>query len=181
MLVRKMGITIVMYKRYVDDVDCLEKRVKKTMKYNPDEKQMIDTDPSNEDMMDDDEMMTLLRDIANSVTDMIKWEHDTADRHTDGQLLVLDIKLHLDHEDRDNMVKFKFYQKESSNKALVSAASSMPKGMMFSTLVEECCRRLRNTSPSIRQVEKPALMQDFNAWMMKSIHMYPLKGTQNLL
>ena len=115
-------------------------------------------------------MMILMTDIANSVIDMIKWEHDSVEQHDNGRLPVLDLLLHIDPEDRANPVKHRFYQKDIANKTVVQAESSMPTRMKFSTLVEDLCRRLRNTSPSLLEAEKAALVRKFDARMIKVNH-----------
>ena len=102
---------------------------------------MIDTETDKEsEMKSDEEMMILLKMIANSVTKMIKGEEDFPSRHQDGQLPMLDLKIHVDRTDRDEPIKFRFYQKPVANKSLVSAYTTLPWGMMYSTLVEEGVR-----------------------------------------
>ena len=72
-------------------------------------------------------MMKLLRQVADSITSMIKWEADWPGRYPDHQLSVLDLKLLIDCEDRCNVVKHRFFQKAISNKEVVSVSSGMPK------------------------------------------------------
>ena len=108
--------------------------------------------------MTDDQMMDLLRQIADSLTDMVRWEADCPSKHPDGQITMLDLKVQLDVEDRQNPVKFRFYQKPVENKNIISAKSCMPSQMIFCTLVEEGCRRLRNTFPSLLLAERTQIL-----------------------
>ena len=120
--------------------------------------------------MTDQGMMELLRQIADSLTEMVKWEYDITDKYTDGFLPMLDLKVKIDKDDPMEPVKFMFYQKPMASRNLVSAMSAMPSRLVFTTLVEEGMRRLRNTSPSLIPTEKAALMKEFNLWMMQSGH-----------
>ena len=133
--------------------------------------------------MVDAEMMEVVRVMADSVTGMIRWECDHPDLHEDASVAVLDLKLSIDMNDLANLVKYHFYQKEMSNKNLISAASSTPSNMRFSTLVEEGCRRLRNTSAALLAVEKDDLVREYNVWLYKAGYSqkYRLKVTETFL
>ena len=67
----------------MDDCNKVVKKVKKSVRFDPDSKTLIDDQPdSDEDnFKSDEDMMAMMRDIANSVIDMIDWEHDMVDRH----------------------------------------------------------------------------------------------------
>ena len=71
-----LSLAILLYKQYVDDVNCIVRKVKKSMQLDKIHMRLIDTNPDHEnDMMkDEEEMMTLLREIADRMTTMIKWE-----------------------------------------------------------------------------------------------------------
>ena len=183
-MLTKLGIAMIMYRRYVDDIDCVAKRLKRSVVFDREQCRLVDTNPGVEmEMMTDNEMMTLLRDIANGVVNMIDWEFDVVDNHEDLQLPVLDLKIHVDKDDRANLIKHRFYQKKVANKGLVDARSCMPASMTFSTLVEEGCRRVRNTSPALLELEKAELIREFNSRLMKAGHRqdFRIRVTQRVL
>ena len=99
--------------------------------------------------MTDEQMMYILKCVANKVTSMITWEEDCQSFHPDQQLPMLDLKIHLDKNDYLTPIKYRFYQKQVANRALVAADSTMPQKMKVSVLTEEGSRRLRNTCPSL--------------------------------
>ena len=150
----------------MDDADVFSETIKKTIRFDKNTKTLVDDNPNHDctDMKTGEEMMDLLREVANSITPMVVWEHDWPDKHPDGWLPVLDIQMKVDPDDRDNLVKHKFYQKPVSNKNLVSADSCMPRNVKFSTLVEEGYRRLRNSSPSVLQAEQGSILLDAESW-----------------
>ena len=76
-LVKKLGFKLVMYQRYVDDADVITKRVRRSVKYDSRQKRLINDDLEDDDeWKNDKEMMEFLREIADDVTEMIKWEAD---------------------------------------------------------------------------------------------------------
>ena len=123
-LIAALGLTMYVYLRYIDDINAILKKIKKNTYFDKVKKILVYNEEADEsDMKNDEEMMSMLNDIANSVTSMIKWEADCPSRHMDGQLPALDVKLHIDEEDRRNPVKLKFYQKQ----VVTTKADQIPK------------------------------------------------------
>ena len=169
-----LSLAILLYMRYVEDINCVARSIKSTMKFDPITQKMYDEDPDSDPnvLKTEADMMDLLRQIADSVTKMIKWEADWPDKHSDIQIPVLDLKIFIDRQDRGELIKHRFYQKPVKNKSLVSANSGMLHRIVFATLVEEDSRRLCNTSPSLLEEEQKDLIREFNAWLwlMKAEH-----------
>ena len=114
---------------------------------------------------------------------MIKWEEDYQEKHKDNKLPVLDVKMFKDVTDKKEVIKYDFYQKEVSDKRVMSAHSAMPVRMKYSALVEELGRRFRNTSPSLVDVREKSLVEEFNLRMAQSDHSqeFRLKVTSDAL
>ena len=184
-LAASLSLVILIFSRYVDDIDCVVRKVKHSLRFDEQRLMMIDDYPVSDDntLKTDEGMMQLLRQVADIITSMITWEADWPVWYPDNQLPVLDLKLSLDCEDKYSVIKYRFFQKAVANQGVVSASSGMPKNMMYSTFVEEGCRRLRNTSPSILQEEKTELLREFNGWLMKAGHdeKFRLKVTEGTL
>ena len=112
-LVRNLGLMLVMFQRYVDDVNAAVIKIKDSMTFDEDKCMMIDNAPGEErDLMTDEQMMEILKNVANKVTKMIRWEQDYPSFHPDGELPMLDIKIHLDKTDELNPIKFRYIQKQ---------------------------------------------------------------------
>ena len=92
-LVRNLEITMIMYLRYIDDVDVTVKSLPKGTVYDKTTKKLIKPDDDNkDDLMDSEDMMTLLKNIANDIIPMISWEPDWETKYPDNKLPVLDLK-----------------------------------------------------------------------------------------
>ena len=107
-LAASLSIAIEMYKRYVDDINLVCRGVKKTIRYDPVERRLIDDSEEGDEEVEkknDEEMMQLLREIANSVTKMVTWEADWPGNHGDQGLPVLDLRIQLDIQDKQELLK----------------------------------------------------------------------------
>ena len=77
-LVKRLKIEMFLFARYVDDVDLSVKRMKRGLEYDSEKRELIDKTVGTIDvtMMNDDEMMELLQNMANSICQMLTWEAD---------------------------------------------------------------------------------------------------------
>ena len=132
-LVKQLGINLILYMRYVDDAQELVEKLRGKVRFDKTSKTLVNDDPDCQLMMTDQQMMKLLQDIADSVTTMIRWEADFPSNHDDDHIPMLDVKVKLDKLDRQEPLKFRFYQKPIVNKNVISANSCTPKSMIFST------------------------------------------------
>ena len=137
--------------------------------FNPVTKALEFDDNSDDDrgIKDGGEMLLLFKNIANSMTPMIKWEEDIACTYEDNCLPVFDVKM---KKYTSYIIKHLFHKKEVANKKVISVISAMPEEENYAALIEELCRMLRNTSPSLVLELMTGLVEDFNIYMAESDH-----------
>ena len=97
---RRLGLELLLYQRYVDDMDVSGVRVKVGMKYDEEADMLTNDEPDNDEVKDDAQMMELLRKIANNMIKMITWEEDHCNKYDDNKLPVLDVKMFIDKKDK---------------------------------------------------------------------------------
>ena len=100
--------------------------------------------------------------MANSVTEMLKWEMDVPDYHQDGKLTVLDLKLYIDSDDQNCPIKHIFYKKPVSSRALIPQVSALPTNTKRPILIQEGLRRVRSNSLSSQLEEFTKTVRSFN-------------------
>ena len=76
--------------------------------------------------------ITLLKEIGNSIHESIQLEADYPELHTDKKLPLLDIKMWIEEQRNEddrpvNIVMYEFYTKQVSSKAVIHEKSAMPK------------------------------------------------------
>ena len=88
--------------------------------------------------------MTVIKDIAESVDDMISFTFDYPGNHKNGRMAVLDLEVSV-NRDKKNKIEFEFYEKPTRNKKVILSNSAIPSKQKRTMLTKECLRRLRNT------------------------------------
>ena len=150
-----------MLKIYVDDVNGVYNPVKVGMEYSNGELIFNETKAINDkDVPEDERTMALVKDIANSVDDMIKMTIDTPSKHEDNKVPMLDLKVWIEPTDNNN-IYYKFYEKPTKNTLVISKTSAMPKSKKFDTLSQEVFRRLHNTKEEIDWTIKVGILEKF--------------------
>ena len=111
---KSLGITPALYERFKDDITILLKCLEAGTKFENGilkmdlEKKMIDEENSDEEIT-----MGIIKDIADSVDDMIKFTVDYPSNHDGGKMPVLDLKASINKE-KQNKIEFEFYEKQKS-------------------------------------------------------------------
>ena len=92
---RSLGITTKLYARYVDDVLCVLRPIRKGWYFDKEIRTMTyDIDRARTDTMSNDERMAnVLADIANSLEDKIQFTVDFPSRNSNGRMAVLDLEV----------------------------------------------------------------------------------------
>ena len=121
----KAGIKIVLYRRFVDDINCCSKVVKYGMKYCKDDQTIkYCQDQYEEDIQSgmsvQAKTFSILKLIANSIVDMISWEVDLPEYYPDRRIPVLDLKVGLDNTDTNAPIRHSYYQKPMASKLVIS-------------------------------------------------------------
>ena len=123
-LVKKSGMEMLMYDRYIDDSNQAAVVPPPGAHYDKDNKKVI-VDPNYmiQNEMEDKRMARVLKDIANSVMPGIVMEEDFPSKNMDSKMPILDMKVWTD--ETDGFIMFQHYQKPMSCKKIMHANSSM--------------------------------------------------------
>ena len=110
--------------------------------------------------LSDQSTARVLKDIADSVTDMLVWTADFPSAHESGKLPVLDICTWTVEKEEGTYLEYEFYTKPIANPVTIPAESAVPKGMKIATYRQEVLRVLSNTSHTLPWVRKAELLSD---------------------
>ena len=102
----------------------------------------------------------VLKDIADSVTDLLIWTADLPSAHQDGKLPVLDICTWTVEKKEGTYLEYEFYAKPTANPVTIPAESAVPNGMKITTYKQEVLRVLSNTSHTLPWCRKAELLSD---------------------
>ena len=166
-LVRSSGLVIRVYKRYVDDGKLKGPAVSPGLSWDATSRSLVQYCPGEEDRRPADQRTAeVMRDIANSVTTMLKWTCDYPTAHVSGKMPVLDIQTWVIETDAGSATKYEFYRKPMSNLVSIPAESALSNGVKLATHRQEVLRILRNTSIDLPWSVKCGHLSDFS-WRMK--------------
>jgi hypothetical protein len=164
---KDINIDMELYKRYVDDLDSATWALPAGTVYTSGGLQV---DPGLEELERDDQpdkiTARVLRELANSITPMVKMVEDYPSNHPTGRLPILDLEVWVE----DGTVNHQFYKKPVASKFVVSAQSAFPAAKKRAVLVEEGVRRLRNNSPELPFVWKAQFLTELALEMQNSGH-----------
>merc|ERR1712121_361141 len=123
-------IEILMYKRYVDDINIIVK------------------DISKENGTENDKItMTKIKSIGNRIHESIQLEADFPSNHEDKKVPILDVKVWIN---KDNKVIHEYYSKPMSSKYVVHERSAMPLKTKRTILTQELLRIILRCSPLLQ-------------------------------
>ena len=132
---------MVFYKRYVDDSNML---------VIPSDEIKMKAEWKNKEEGNDAKLIAAeCRKIADSISNMLKFEEDVGENHEDGKLPILDLKVWKTKEQNTIQIKHSFYKKPMASKYTLRKGTAYPLGNLKTVLVEETLRRLRNCSPEM--------------------------------
>ena len=165
--VHQLGIEVVLYKRYVDDIDMAVKtpreKKKLTRSRGKEKKYQLDTDSSPQETEDDVRYIGIIREVGNEIHPSIQLEMDCPSLHDDQKLPLLDIKMWTeklsDREKETNssengregksIIMHEYYYKEVATRAVVDARSAMPWRDKRTVITQEILRILLRCSPEL--------------------------------
>ena len=122
--VNSEGIYLPLYERYVDDSN--------QAVYVP-------------DGVDEEQLMIKLKQIADSILPGIITEMDMPKNYPDKKLPILDMKCFVE----DGFLMYEHYEKPMATKLIISSRSAHSSQTKKSVLINECVRRILNTSPRL--------------------------------
>ena len=161
---KTLKIDPALYERFKDDITIVLKALEAGTKFTDgvlivdQEKKILDEGKTDEEIT-----MEVVREVADSVDEMIKFTIDYPGNHKSGKMPVLDVKAAINKE-KENKIEFEFYEKPTKNKKVILSDSAIPSKQKRTILTQECLRRLRNT-----QVElgKEVQAKHLNEFMIK--------------
>ena len=142
---KSLGIEIPIYERFKDDITMLIQSLEAGSKYEDgalvmdDDKKALDEGKTEEEIT-----MEVIKNVANSIDEMIKFTVDYPGNNKNGKLAILDVEASV-NKNNGNKIEFEFYQKPIKNKLLILSNSALPSHQKRTILTQECLRRLRNT------------------------------------
>ena len=157
------GVKIILYKRYVDDTNMIvvpPKRLEERERAKE----------GTESQGNGKKVGELCRKIADTVSDMLKFEEDIGEKYADGKLPILDLKVWLEKEEQGVKIKHEFYKKPMTSKFTLKKGTAYPKSRIRAVMKEEVLRRLRNCSPEMTWEEKGVFLTEFAIEMRNSGH-----------
>ena len=135
--VKKLGLQVLLYKRYVDDVVCVLRSVEPGWYFcKKGNKLVFDREHPTASLAEDARTFTLLQVIANSLDPGIKMMFEVPSMMQNGRLPVLDLELFI----VNNKVQLSFFKKPVSSPFTIMYASVLPANQKRNSLFHECLR-----------------------------------------
>ena len=117
----KAGVTMMMFKRYVDDSNQVVKRIPAGRKFDDNSgKLVVDNQFIDENMEDDKIAALVLKEIANTVIDGIQLEADFPSNSENRKMAILDMEVWIGE---GGNVLYQHYEKTVASKAVLHAQS----------------------------------------------------------
>ena len=158
----KENIELVFYKRYVDDSNML---------VIPSEEIKMKAEWKDEEEGNNAKLIAAeCRKVADSISQMLKFEEDIGEEHEDGKLPILDMKVWTTIEKNTKQIKHSFYKKPMASKYTLRKGTAYPLGNLRAVLTEEILRRLRNCSPEMTWEEKGKFLTEYAKELQASGH-----------
>ena len=152
--VRKSGIKMKLYERYVDDSNQVAVVPPPGSIYDDREnKIIIDPQKDDKDVPDDERLAKLLLEIANSIMECVKMEGDWPSKNQDNKMPILDMKVWMDEQ---GTLLYQHYEKNVSRKTVLNAKSAHSAACKRGVHTQEIVRRLMNTSHRLSWEEEIA-------------------------
>lgn len=144
--VRKAGMNMLMYERYIDDSNQVTEVPAPGSKYDVDKKKVVIDESLIDNSEEDDERTArVLTQIANNILPGIVMENDVPSRNTDRKMAILDMKVWIEKEEGN--VMFQHFEKPTASKNIMHAHSAQSITCRNSVHTQEIVRRLLNSSP----------------------------------
>ena len=161
--IRKAGLCMRLYERYVDDSNQVAEIPPANTKYNAQTGKMVKDDNPVPGETDEQRTARTFKEIANHVQDSIVMEEDYPGRNSDGKLPILDMKVWIDEE---HFVVFQHFEKPMANRQILQSQSAQSDKCKRSVHVNELVRRILNTSVRICCPRSDRLLcQDEAGWI----------------
>ena len=145
--VRKAGVKMVVYERYVDDSNQIAKVSPPRSVYDTDTRNVVHSLDLPDTRNDDQRLAEVLKEIANEVMPgVVVMEEDVPSRKHDGKLAILDMKVWMGEDD---YILHQHYEKDVASKKVLNASSAQSVSCKQSVHTMKLVRRMVNTSEKL--------------------------------
>ena len=158
--IKKLGIDVIIYKRYVDDITLVLNRITPGWRINKSgDKMIFNKDLVEADMLVEDDIrtMNILLEIANSISEL-KFTMDCPNLNPNKTVPILDLQFWVEN----NVIMYKFYKKPMASPFTVLKRSAISDRCKRVTLFQEGIRRLQNTSLNVPQSTIRDIMSEYS-------------------
>ena len=167
----------VMYGRYIDDQNVLIEILQKGEKFDPDEGEIVRGDPANDNMSDEERTFTAVREIGNSISDMIQLTVDYPSNNSNGRVPILDLECWVIRDENGfQKILYSFYEKPMKSSFVMMRASAVSDSTKRSALTQEAVRRFRNTHEDVPKEEVAEIFNKFSVKMKNSGYTAKFRG-----
>ena len=177
------NVVMIMYKRYIDDVNELLRALPAGTRWNAETKEMeIQEDQVENDLQVPADVRTMeqIVKMGSSISEMIQLTGECPSRSPGEKMPVLDLAVWIEKDkDGDNTVWWQHYRKPVTNLLFILEKSAMPLKVKRTTLSQEVIRVLRNCRLDIPWEEKAAMLTEMSTRMMMSG--YPEKFREEVI
>ena len=144
--VRRAGIEMKLYRRYIDDSNQVVKVPQRGYVYDVNQKKLVYDEVEIGEENDEERIAKMLKVIANEVMDGIEMESDFPTNNNDGKMPILDMKVWMS---RENHILYQHYEKVVASKQIMNAQSAQSSTCKRNVHVREVVRRMLNTSTKL--------------------------------
>ena len=143
--VRRAGIVMQMYERYIDDSNQAAVVPLPGAKYDSDSKKVIiDENLIIPDENEDERLARVLKEIANDILPDIQMEEDHPSQNDDKKMPILDMKVWMD--DQEGYIMYEHFEKPMASKKVMHSLSAQSASCKQSVHTQEILRRLMSSS-----------------------------------
>ena len=158
---RRADIKVKMLDRYVDDSNLIIEVPPKGTRYDVESESVVynrQAEIEDNQLEDDRRTMALIREVADSVHPMLKFEEDFPSNHEDGRIPILDLKCWMDDNKK---VWYEHYEKPVATTKVLHSQSALAWCKKRDVAVSECVRRLRNCSLDLPWQRKAHFLSNY--------------------
>ena len=136
-LITGNGMTLCLYKRYVDDITIIVENTDNAVYHR------------NVEESEDQIIMKYIRNIGNNIHHSIQLEVDCPSKNIDNKLPILDLKVWLIEYGGKKKIMHEYYQKQVSSKAMVNARSAVNWNSKRTIIVQQILRVMKNCNKEL--------------------------------
>lgn len=163
----KIGVKVLLYKRYVDDINMVIEYMIGNYDYVAGKLEKIEG-PDTEDKKDQ-RMFEIIRKVGNEIHKSIQLTSDTPSENEDGKVPILDLKCWIGEEkDGKERILHEHYMKSMASKLVIHRQAAMSIKSKRTILTQQCLRIILNCSEDLEEDIRNKHLSFFMARMQAS-------------